>query len=139
MLAIIRSLVFGNGFLGFALIKGEVGIIPYGCLVLFQSVVHSYLHIGSIYSFLRLHLHVYVVAAIITLIPQLSTTTVKALGSGAEMLRFLMQEHGLSQPDLSEVGSRGVVFESLNGKRELNVRQIRALAKHFKVSAAVFG
>lgn len=58
--------------------------------------------------------------------------------SGAEMLRFLMDEHGLTQSDLSEVGSQGVVSEILKGKRELNVRQIRALARRFRVSPAVF-
>jgi len=58
--------------------------------------------------------------------------------SGAEMLRFFMEEHGLTQSELPEVGSQGVVSEILNGKRELNVRQIRALAKRFHVSPAVF-
>ncbi len=57
---------------------------------------------------------------------------------GAEVLRFLMDEHGLTQSDLPEVGSQGVVSEILNGKRELNVRQIRALAKRFRVSTAAF-
>lgn len=54
------------------------------------------------------------------------------------MLRFLMEEHDLAQSDLSEVGSQGIVSEILNGKRELNVRQIRALAKRFHVSPAAF-
>jgi HTH-type transcriptional regulator/antitoxin HigA len=58
--------------------------------------------------------------------------------AGAEVLRFLMEEHGLSQSDLPEVGSQGVVSEIVNGKRELNVRQIRLLAEKFKVSSAVF-
>ncbi|MDL1912678.1 helix-turn-helix domain-containing protein [Chloroflexi bacterium CFX6] len=58
--------------------------------------------------------------------------------SGAEILRFLMDEHGLTQSDLAEVGSQGVISEILNGKRKLNVRQIRALAEKFKVSSAVF-
>ena len=58
--------------------------------------------------------------------------------SGAAMLGFLMDEHGLTQSDLSEVGSQGVVSEILHGKRELNVRQIRALAKRFNVSPSVF-
>ncbi len=57
---------------------------------------------------------------------------------GAEMLHFLMEEHGLTQSDLPEIGSQGVVSEVLNGKRELNVRQVRALAKRFHVSPAVF-
>ena len=58
--------------------------------------------------------------------------------TGAEVLRFLMEEHGLTQSDLPEVGSQGVVSEILSGKRELNVRQIRSLAQRFGVSSAVF-
>jgi HTH-type transcriptional regulator/antitoxin HigA len=58
--------------------------------------------------------------------------------AGVEVLRFLMDEHGLTQSDLPEVGSQGVVSEILNGKRELNVRQIRLLAQKFNVSSAVF-
>jgi HTH-type transcriptional regulator/antitoxin HigA len=58
--------------------------------------------------------------------------------TGADMLRFFMEEHGLNQSDLSDIGSQGVVSEILNGKRELNVRQIRLLAKRFQVSPAVF-
>ena len=58
--------------------------------------------------------------------------------TGAEVLRFLLEEHGLTQSDLPEVGSQGVVSEILSGKRELNVRQIRSLAERFGVSSAVF-
>jgi HTH-type transcriptional regulator / antitoxin HigA len=58
--------------------------------------------------------------------------------SGAEVLQYLMEEHGLRQSDLPEIGSQGVVSEILNGKRELNVRQIRKLADRFHVSPAVF-
>jgi HTH-type transcriptional regulator / antitoxin HigA len=58
--------------------------------------------------------------------------------SGSDALRFLMAEHDLKQSDLQEVGSQGVVSEILNGRRDLNVRQIRALAKRFRVSPAVF-
>jgi HTH-type transcriptional regulator/antitoxin HigA len=54
------------------------------------------------------------------------------------MLRYLMEEHGLSQSDLPEVGSQGVVSEVIHGKRDLNMRQVRALAKRFHVSPAVF-
>jgi HTH-type transcriptional regulator/antitoxin HigA len=57
---------------------------------------------------------------------------------GAGVLRFLMDEHGLTQSDLPEVGSQGVVSEILNGKRELNLRQVRALAERFKVPVSVF-
>jgi HTH-type transcriptional regulator/antitoxin HigA len=58
--------------------------------------------------------------------------------SASEILRFLMEEHGLTQSDLPEIGSRSTVSELLRGKRELNMRQIRALAKRFHVSPAVF-
>jgi HTH-type transcriptional regulator/antitoxin HigA len=49
------------------------------------------------------------------------------------VLAFLMQSHGLRQSDLPEVGSQGVVSEVLAGKRELNLRQVTALAKRFRV------
>jgi HTH-type transcriptional regulator/antitoxin HigA len=58
--------------------------------------------------------------------------------SGVEVLHYLMKEHRLVQSNLTEVGSQGVVSEVLNGKRELNVRQIRELAKRFHVSPGVF-
>jgi HTH-type transcriptional regulator/antitoxin HigA len=57
---------------------------------------------------------------------------------GAEMMRFIMEEHGLTQSDFPEVGSQGVVSEVLSGKRELNIRQVRKLAQRFQVSPAVF-
>lgn len=53
-------------------------------------------------------------------------------------LRFLMEQHQLTQSDLPEIGSQGVVSEILRGKRELNVRQIKALTKRFHVPASVF-
>ena len=58
--------------------------------------------------------------------------------SGVEVLRFLMEEHGLTQKDLPEIGSQGVVSEVLAGRRRLNVRQIQALAARFGVDAGVF-
>lgn len=57
---------------------------------------------------------------------------------GSSILRYLMDEHGITQSDLPEIGSQGVVSEILRGKRELNTRQIRALAKRFSVSPSVF-
>ena len=57
---------------------------------------------------------------------------------GGDVLRFLMEEHGLTQSELPEIGSQGVVSEVLRGKRELNVRQVRALSKRVHVSPAVF-
>jgi HTH-type transcriptional regulator/antitoxin HigA len=61
-----------------------------------------------------------------------------AEGSPREVLSQLMQEHGLHQKDLSEIGSQGVVSEILNGKRQLNARQIKALSRRFNVSPVVF-
>jgi HTH-type transcriptional regulator/antitoxin HigA len=61
-----------------------------------------------------------------------------ATSTGGEVLAYLMEEHNLRQSDLPEIGSQGVVSEILSGKRELNVRQIRALAARFGVSPAVF-
>jgi HTH-type transcriptional regulator / antitoxin HigA len=58
--------------------------------------------------------------------------------NGIDSLIYLMEEHSLSQSDLPEIGSQGVVSEILNGKRKLNVRQIQALAEKFKVSPATF-
>jgi len=57
---------------------------------------------------------------------------------GRELLQFLMEEQHLTQSDLPDVGSQGVVSEILAGKRELNVRQIRALSERFGVSPSVF-
>lgn len=58
--------------------------------------------------------------------------------TGVEALQYLMEEHDLTQSDLPEVGSQGVVSELLRGKRRLNIRQIHALAERFHVSPAVF-
>jgi HTH-type transcriptional regulator / antitoxin HigA len=55
-----------------------------------------------------------------------------------EVLRFLMEQHQLKQSDLPEIGSQGVVSEILSGRRNLNVRQIQALAARFGVDAGVF-
>jgi HTH-type transcriptional regulator / antitoxin HigA len=61
--------------------------------------------------------------------PQIST---------AALIRFLMDQHQMTQADLPEVGSQGVVSELLSGKRSPNVRQIKALAVRFNVPASVF-
>ena len=54
------------------------------------------------------------------------------------VLKLLMDEHGLTQSDLSDIGSQGVISEILSGKRQLNRRQIKALSKRFGVPASVF-
>ena len=58
--------------------------------------------------------------------------------SGVEALQYLMKEHRLTQSDLPEIGSQGVVSEILSGKRTLNVRQIKDLAVRFQVSPQTF-
>lgn len=56
----------------------------------------------------------------------------------ADMLRHLMQWHGLDQSSLPEVGTQSVISEILNGKRRLNVRQIKALTQRFGLPADLF-
>jgi HTH-type transcriptional regulator / antitoxin HigA len=59
-------------------------------------------------------------------------------GDPINALKTLMEDHGLKQSDLKEIGSQGVVSEILTGKRHLNVRQVKLLCDRFKVSPAVF-
>lgn len=58
--------------------------------------------------------------------------------NGVDALKFLMDQHDLKQTELHEIGSQGVVSEILTGKRELNLRQVRALSERVGVSAATF-
>ena len=55
-----------------------------------------------------------------------------------DTLKYLMNEHGLKQSDLQEIGSQGVVSEILTGKRDLNLEQIKKISKKFHVSPLVF-
>lgn len=49
-----------------------------------------------------------------------------------DMLRFLMDQHGLGVADLPEIGSKSLVSRILNRKgRDLTRRHIKALAKRF--------
>ena len=74
-----------------------------------------------------------------TLIETFESQNVNELeGNPIDALNALVEEHGLKQSDLSELGSQGVVSEILSGKRQLNVRQVKMLSKRFKVSPAVF-
>jgi HTH-type transcriptional regulator/antitoxin HigA len=59
-------------------------------------------------------------------------------GDAINALKTLMEEHGLKQSDLPEIGSQGVVSEIISGKRQLNVRQVKLLCERFKVSPVVF-
>jgi HTH-type transcriptional regulator/antitoxin HigA len=56
-----------------------------------------------------------------------------------EMLRFLMDQHGLRQKDLLDVfGTPSIVSEVLSGKRELNKDHIKRLSERFHVSPELF-
>ena len=59
-------------------------------------------------------------------------------GSPLDTLKAHMQDQGLKQSDLSEIGNQGVISEILSGKRQFNARQIKLLSKRFNVSPAVF-
>ncbi len=59
--------------------------------------------------------------------------------SAADVIRFLLDRHGLKQRDISrELGGESVVSEVLSGRRNLNTSQIERLSKRFKVSPSVF-
>jgi HTH-type transcriptional regulator/antitoxin HigA len=55
-----------------------------------------------------------------------------------EVLRYLIETHGLTQSDLPEIGNQAKVSEILSGKRQLNARHIQALSQRFNLSPAVF-
>lgn len=57
--------------------------------------------------------------------------------SGIEVLRFLMERDDLRQSDLPEIGNQAKVSEVLSGKREINLRQAKALATRFGVPIAL--
>src|SRR5207302_5176286 len=58
--------------------------------------------------------------------------------TGAEVLRFLMDRHGLTQGGVPEVGTQSVVSEVLSGRRRLKVGQIERISARFGVSPAAF-
>ncbi len=59
--------------------------------------------------------------------------------TGVDVLRHLMEEHGLTQADLAPLfGGRSVVSAVLAGKRRLNLTQITRLAARFGLPADAF-
>ena len=57
----------------------------------------------------------------------------------ADVLRFLLEQNGLSQRDIApELGSESTVSLVLSGKRHLNRDHIARLSRRFNVSPAVF-
>ena len=57
---------------------------------------------------------------------------------GADVLAYLIEENGIDESDLPEIGPKQIVVDILNGQRELEIRQIRALANRFRVSPSAF-
>ena len=56
-----------------------------------------------------------------------------------DMLRFLMEQHALSQYDLAEeLGGQPVVSDVLHGKRRLSRDHIERLSRRFHTSPAAF-
>ena len=55
-----------------------------------------------------------------------------------EILRFLMDQHGLKQEDLADCASQGRISEMLNGKRAITKEVAKHLARRFHVSADLF-
>jgi len=49
-----------------------------------------------------------------------------------------MNEHGLSQNDLPEIGSQSLVSKILSGERKLTVEHIQQLSNRFGVSTFLF-
>jgi HTH-type transcriptional regulator/antitoxin HigA len=49
-----------------------------------------------------------------------------------------MSQHDIKQSDFPEIGTQGVVSELLNGKRQIDSRQIRAISEPFGISPALF-
>ena len=59
--------------------------------------------------------------------------------SGVELLRFLMEEHGLQQKDLTPLfGAPSIVSEVLSGKRPLAFTHIKRLSERFGLPVDAF-
>ena len=55
-----------------------------------------------------------------------------------EILRFLMDQHGLKQEDLADCASQGHISEILSGKRAISKEIAKKLARRFHVHADLF-
>ncbi len=55
-----------------------------------------------------------------------------------EVLRFLMDQHGLKQEDLADCAPQSRISDILNGKRPVSKVIAKKLAKRFSVSANLF-
>lgn len=59
-------------------------------------------------------------------------------GTPAVIIRTIMDQNDLTQSDLPEIGSQGVVSEILNGKRQINLRQIKSISERFGIPQRFF-
>src|SRR3972149_5913329 len=50
-----------------------------------------------------------------------------------EVLRYLLQEHGLKQADLADVASQGTISDILSGRRAVSKALAKRLAERFHV------
>ncbi|MDR0250099.1 MAG: helix-turn-helix domain-containing protein [Burkholderiales bacterium] len=55
-----------------------------------------------------------------------------------EVLRFLMDQHGLKQEDLSDCAPQSRISDILNGRRDISKEIAKKLAQRFNVSVALF-
>ena len=55
-----------------------------------------------------------------------------------EVLKFLMEQHGLKQDDLGEIAPQGRISDILTGKRSISKEIAKKLAARFRVRADVF-
>jgi len=58
--------------------------------------------------------------------------------SPGEVLRFLMDQHGLKQEDLSDCAPQGRISDILGGKRAISKELSKRLAQRFNVRADLF-
>jgi len=60
------------------------------------------------------------------------------LASPGEVLRFLMDQHGLKQEDLSDCAPQGRISDMASGKRAISKEIAKRLAQRFNVRADLF-
>lgn len=58
--------------------------------------------------------------------------------SGRALVAHLMEEHGLTQDQVPEIGPQPIVSGVLAGRRAINARMAMALAERFKLPAGDF-
>lgn len=56
----------------------------------------------------------------------------------ADVLRFLMEQHGLKQEDLADCAPQGRISDILNGRRPVSKQIAKKLAQRFHVHADLF-